>query len=66
VLEAEEGTYGEEGYVYQALAPLPSFAGAHPVIGSWVIAGEPAGIGIRESEGLITTDRSRFIPHFFE
>jgi len=59
------GDYGEEGYVYQALCPLPSFDGAHPVIGSWIVAGEPAGIGIRESSGLITTDQSRFVPHWF-
>jgi glutathionylspermidine synthase len=59
------GVYGAEGCVYQALCTLPSFDGAHPVIGSWVVAGEPAGIGIRESRGLITTDQSRFVPHWF-
>lgn len=60
-----DGVYGTEGCVYQALCTLPSFDGAHPVIGSWVVAGEPAGIGIRESSGLITTDQSRFVPHWF-
>jgi glutathionylspermidine synthase len=60
-----DGEYGEEGYIYQALCTLPSFDGAHPVIGSWVVAGEPAGIGIRESSGLITTDQSHFVPHWF-
>ncbi|MBS0374583.1 MAG: glutathionylspermidine synthase family protein [Proteobacteria bacterium] len=64
-LEAVGGVYGDGGYVYQALCPLPDFDGAHPVIGSWLVAGEPAGIGIRESAGLITTDQSRFVPHFF-
>ena len=59
------GVYGEEGYVYQGLCPLPSIDGVHPVIGSWIIAGEPAGIGIRESQGLVTTDQSRFVPHWF-
>jgi glutathionylspermidine synthase len=59
------GDYGAEGYVYQALCTLPSFDGAYPVIGSWVVAGEPVGIGIRESCGLITTDQSRFVPHWF-
>ena len=51
--------------VYQALAPLPLFAGQHAVIGSWIIAGEPAGIGIREDERPITTNTSRFVPHYF-
>jgi glutathionylspermidine synthase len=60
------GLYGEEGYIYQELAPIPSFSGMHPVIGSWVIDGESAGIGIRESDTLITTNLSRFVPHLFE
>src|SRR5207249_11652751 len=29
------GDYGEEGFVYQALAPLPVFDGNHAVVGSW-------------------------------
>jgi glutathionylspermidine synthase len=28
---------GEEGFVYQDVAPLKSFEGKYPVIGSWVI-----------------------------
>lgn len=65
-LAAAEGVYGAEGSVYQALCTLPCFDDVHPVIGSWVIGGAPAGIGIRESQGLITTDTSRFVPHFFD
>ena len=47
------GDYGSEGYVYQALFDLPDFGGNRPVIGSWIVDGEPAGMGIRE-DGLIT------------
>ena len=61
------GDYGEEGFVYQDVAPLKSFDGMYPVIGSWVIGHEAgncaAGIGIRESETPITTNMSRFVPH---
>lgn len=57
------GDYGGEGWVYQALAPLPTFDGASAVIGSWVIGGEAAGVGIRESDGPITGNTSRFVPH---
>jgi glutathionylspermidine synthase len=57
------GDYGEEGYIYQRTAELPCFDGNYAVIGSWVIAGESAGIGIRESDGPITTNTSRFVPH---
>jgi glutathionylspermidine synthase len=61
-----EGEYGEEGFVYQALAPLRDFDGKHAVIGSWVIGheeGSAAGIGVREAEGLIITNTSQFVPH---
>jgi glutathionylspermidine synthase len=57
------GQYGSEGYIYQELFELPSFNGNYPVIGSWVIGDEPAGIGIRESKTLITNNASRFVPH---
>ena len=59
------GPYGAEGYVYQQHCPLQNFLGNYPVIGSWVIAGQSAGIGIREDKSPITTNKSRFIPHYF-
>ena len=65
VLSHNDGVYATEPSIYQALCLLPSFDGAHPVFGSWVIAGAAAGIGIRESSGLITNDQSRFVPHWF-
>jgi glutathionylspermidine synthase len=33
------------------------------VLGAWVVDGEPAGLGIRESDGLITDNLSYFVPH---
>lgn len=57
------GPYGEEGYVLQALAPLPDYGGNRPVLGSWVVAGQAGGMGIREAQGAVTTDAARFIPH---
>ena len=57
------GDYGAEGYIYQRTAPLPCFDGNYAVIGSWVIGGEAAGIGIREADSPITTNTSRFVPH---
>lgn len=57
------GSYGQEGYVRQALCPVPSFDGMRPVIGSWIVGGEPAGIGIREDIGPVTGNNARFIPH---
>lgn len=66
VLAETAGPYGAEGFVYQAAAPLPAFDGHYPVLGSWVVASQPAGMGIREDETAITGDNSRFIPHYFE
>lgn len=51
--------------VLQSYRPLPSFEGHRPVIGSWVIGNEAAGIGIRESLTEITSNTSRFVPHYF-
>lgn len=57
------GQYGAEGFVYQELYDLPCFEGNYPIIGSWIIGQEPAGISIRESVDKITDNNSRFIPH---
>lgn len=60
---ARPGPYGAEGYVYQAYAPLPDYGLRFPVLGAWVVDGEPAGLGIREADTLITDNFSRFVPH---
>lgn len=62
----QPGPYGAEGFVYQRYAPLPDFDGRYPVLGAWVVDSEAAGLGIREAEGLITTNQSRFVPHLIE
>ena len=64
-LAGTEGGLSSEGYVYQELYDLPDFEGNRPVIGSWIVDGEPAGMGIRE-DGLITGNTARFVPHVFE
>jgi glutathionylspermidine synthase len=66
VVEETAGGYGREGFVYQEYAALPDYDGNFPVIGAWVVASQPAGIGIREDDTPITRDTSRFLPHFFE
>jgi glutathionylspermidine synthase len=59
------GEYGAEGYVFQQLAPVPDFEGKRPIIGSWIIGQEAAGMGIREADGWVTGNTSRFVPHIF-
>jgi glutathionylspermidine synthase len=64
-VETSDEKEDEVEFVYQKLASLPQIAGNTPVLGSWLIDGEPAGMGIRESSGLITRNNSRFVPHIF-
>lgn len=65
-IEETSGPYGEEGFVYQATAPIANYNDAHPIIGSWMIDGVAAGIGIRESKTPVTSNLSSFVPHLFE
>ena len=66
LVQHTEGVYGKEGYIFQQLFELPQFDGAYPVVGSWIIGQEPAGIGIREGGTLITNNSSRFVPHLIQ
>jgi glutathionylspermidine synthase len=63
VVAAQQGPYGTEGFIRQALAPLPNFSGRYPVIGSWLVDHVPCGLSIREDENPITGNTSRFLPH---
>jgi len=65
-IEETAGPYGAEGFVFQKTARIPNFDGFFPVIGSWLIDGIAAGIGIRESNTPVTNNRSCFVPHLFE
>lgn len=71
VVSAEHEAFGpERGYdtkqcVYQEFVTPHRFDGKIPLIGSWVIGNKAAGIGIREDEAIITSNYSRFVPHYF-
>ena len=56
-------TVRDEPCCYQELAPLPDFDGNRVVLGAWVVENESAGLGIRESSGLVTDEYARFLPH---
>lgn len=60
-----DGPYTDAPYIIQKFHALPKFGDSYTLIGSWVVGDEPAGIGIREDDSLITKDSSRFIPHIF-
>ena len=59
------GEYGDGPRIYQDYHPLPAFDGRYPVIGSWMVNGHACGMGIREDDGPITRNTSRFVPHLF-
>ncbi|MCC7282107.1 MAG: glutathionylspermidine synthase family protein [Acetobacteraceae bacterium] len=59
------GEYGTQPRIFQAQTELFRADGQHAVVGSWLIAGHPAGIGVREDTSPVTTNASRFVPHLF-
>jgi glutathionylspermidine synthase len=66
IISETAGEYGEEGFIFQQLHKLPDFDGNRPVLGSWIIGDQAAGIGIRETNSLVTDNFSRFVPHLIK
>ncbi|WP_372706182.1 glutathionylspermidine synthase family protein [Brevundimonas sp.] len=62
--EGLDGGYGEGSQIRQVLHAPPLFDGRHVIVGSWLVGDEPAGLALREDEGRITRNTSRFVPHF--
>ncbi len=62
-VDEDQGPYGAEGYVRQAVATLPLYNGNYAAIGSWIAAGKPCGLSVREDVSPITKNTSRFLPH---
>jgi glutathionylspermidine synthase len=63
VQDSDDGPYGAEGYIRQAIAPLAHNDGNYAVLGSWVVRGKPCGLSVREDAEPITKNTSRFLPH---
>jgi len=59
------GTYDDGEWVYQEFQSPGRFDGNTAVIGSWLVNGFACGIGVREDDGLVTQNTSRFVPHLF-
>jgi glutathionylspermidine synthase len=60
------GVYGAEGYIGQQLAPPPFVDGHGPVCGVWIVGGKSCGLGMREDKSPVTSNLSRFVPHYIE
>ncbi|OYX91392.1 MAG: glutathionylspermidine synthase, partial [Novosphingobium sp. 35-62-5] len=55
VIASSGGEYSTDRLVYQQRYPLRDFGRGYPVLGSWIVGGKAAGLGIRE-DGLITAN----------
>jgi len=66
IISASKGEYGGEGYICQELFNIPKFNGKTPVLGSWVVGQQSAGMGVREDDTLITGNTSCFVPHLIK
>ena len=62
-VDQDQGPYGEEGFIRQAVATLPRYQDNYAAIGSWIAAGKPCGLSVREDVSPITKNTSRFLPH---
>jgi glutathionylspermidine synthase len=66
ILDETGGNYAAQDMVYQQLYDVPNNGGGYPMLGSWLVNGEAAGLGIRESDRRVTDNGSRFVPHVIE
>ena len=60
-----EGRYGDGGFVWQQYVDLADGGSTRKVVGSWLVDGEPCGMGLREPDTYVTSNASRFVPHLF-
>ncbi len=66
VTQEPVGHTQHQNLVWQEWIDIASFDGVLPVIGSWIIDGAAAGLGIRESTHLITNEDAQFVPHIID
>ncbi|APU02393.1 hypothetical protein [Aeromonas phage SW69-9] len=64
--EFTDGNYAEEPRIVQQYIEWQEFDGCYPMLGVWMVGDDAVGLGIREDDGRITGNNSRFIPHVVE
>ena len=57
------GEEPEDKFLFQQYAPLFTDGARHAQLGVWMIGPEARGLGVREGNGPILTNTSRFVPH---
>jgi glutathionylspermidine synthase len=66
IVLTKSGKLEGNNFIIQDFYPLPKFNDKFALIGSWLINGKCVGMGIRESNDLITDMIANFIPHCME
>jgi len=66
VVASNDGPYADSPCIYQQFFDLPNFDGNHAVLGSWMVNGYAAGMGVREDDSLVTGQAGRFVPHVIQ
>jgi glutathionylspermidine amidase/synthetase len=62
IIATTTGYFSDCDNIYQELFSPKSDIGYHPIINSWIIRGNYAGLCIREDQNLISNNKSPMIP----
>jgi glutathionylspermidine synthase len=63
IREQTQGDFAHEPTIYQSLVRSPLHQGFLAQMGVWMVNATPVALGIRESQRLIITNNSSFVPH---
>ncbi|MBP9722920.1 MAG: glutathionylspermidine synthase family protein [Gammaproteobacteria bacterium] len=63
IILEEPGPYDKDGFIYQHYCSC-NYEEYYPILGVWMVGDVAAGMGVRESNQAITTNMSRFVPHY--
>lgn len=64
LISQTSGDFAEAPCIHQQFIASPRFNGFLPQFGLWMVHGEAAALGIRESQADIIDQDSAFVPHF--
>ncbi len=62
---ATGGDFADGPWLHQALGPVIEADGNWAVLGTWLVDGEPCGLGVREARTPVIRNTDRFVPHLF-
>ncbi len=63
ILAETTGEFASQPCIHQQFVSSPRFHGAVAQLGIWMVRGEAVALGLRESQDLILSSHSPFVPH---